>query len=60
MAGQIKVTLKRSTIGSTEVQKKVVQSLGLTKRGRSRVHPDNPAIRGMINKVSHLLECEEA
>ncbi|NLL42047.1 MAG: 50S ribosomal protein L30, partial [Firmicutes bacterium] len=34
-------------------------ALGLKKLGTSVVHDDNPAIRGMIHKVRHLLEVEE-
>ncbi len=60
MAGQIKVTLKRSVIGSTEAQRKVVAALGLKRTGRSVVLPDNPATRGAIKKVEHLLDWEEA
>jgi len=60
MAGKIKVTLSRSVIGCTEKQKAVVAALGLKRRGRSRVLPDNPATRGAIEKVRHLLEWEEA
>jgi large subunit ribosomal protein L30 len=59
MAGKIKVTLNRSVIGSTEKQKAVVTALGLKRRGRSRVLPDNPSTRGAINKVPHLLTWEE-
>jgi large subunit ribosomal protein L30 len=59
VAGKIKVTLNRSVIGSTEDQKNIVQALGLKKRGRSRVLPDNESTRGAIRKVSHLLVWEE-
>jgi ribosomal protein L30 len=34
--------------------------MGLTRIGRVRELPDNPAVRGMITKVSHLVEVEEA
>lgn len=59
MAGKIKVTLSRSVIGCPEKQKAVVAALGLKRRGRSRILPDNSAIRGAINKVRHLLVWEE-
>lgn len=55
----LKVTLTRSTIGRPEKQKKVVQALGLTKMHQTVEHKDNEAIRGMINKVSHLVTVEE-
>ncbi|HOJ12926.1 MAG TPA: 50S ribosomal protein L30 [Deltaproteobacteria bacterium] len=60
MAGKIKVTLYRSVIGCTEKQKAIVAALGLKRRGRSRVLPDNPATRGAVAKVPHLVKWEEA
>ncbi|MBF0715424.1 50S ribosomal protein L30 [Gemelliphila palaticanis] len=55
----LKVTLTRSTIGRPEKQRKVVQALGLKKMHQTVEHKDNAAIRGMINKVSHLVTVEE-
>lgn len=55
----LKVTLVKSTIGSTPYQKKVVESLGLGKLNSSNELPDNGATRGAIAKVSHLLKVEE-
>ena len=60
MAGQIKVTLICSVIGSSKKQRAVVKSLGLGKLGSWKIHRDNPAIRGAVNKVAHLLEWKEA
>lgn len=59
VADKIKVTLSRSVIGGTKGQKETVKALGLTRRGRSRILPDNAATRGAIRKVSHLLSWEE-
>lgn len=59
MAKQLKITLKRSLIGRPEDQRLTVRSLGLRKTNHSVVQPDNDAIRGMVNKVSHLVEVEE-
>ena len=59
MAGKIKITLNKSVIGSTQDQKDMVKALGLKKRGRSRVLPDNDSTRGAIRKISHLLVWEE-
>lgn len=59
MAKQLQVTLKRSLIGRPETQKVTVQTLGLRKLHQSVIHQDNAAIRGMINKVSHLVEVVE-
>ncbi|HPB18940.1 MAG TPA: 50S ribosomal protein L30, partial [Candidatus Cloacimonas sp.] len=56
---KIKVTQIRSTINRIEDHKKVIKALGLGKIGRSRIHNDNPSIRGMIDKVSYLLKVEE-
>jgi large subunit ribosomal protein L30 len=59
MAKKLEVTLKRSVIGRPETQRKTVQSLGLRKLQQTVVHNDHPAIRGMINKVSHLVSVSE-
>ena len=55
---QIKVTLVKSTSGSTETQKDTVAALGLKKIRSCRVHEDTPAIQGQIKKVSHLVKVE--
>ena len=55
----LKVTLTRSTIGRPKNQRKVVAALGLRKMHQTVEHKDNAAIRGMINKVSHLVTVEE-
>ncbi|MBH23765.1 MAG: 50S ribosomal protein L30 [Myxococcales bacterium] len=57
--GKVKVTLKRSVIGALKKQKQTVEALGLRKRHHSVVHQDTPQIRGMIEKVAHLVEIEE-
>ena len=56
MANQIKIKLKRSLIGSTEKQIKVVLSLGLKKVNQVVEQYDTPIVMGMVNKVSHLVE----
>ena len=55
----LKVTLTRSTIGRPKNQRKVVEAPGLKKKNQTVEHKDNAAIRGMINKVSHLVTVEE-
>ena len=55
----LKVTQKRSVIGSLSGHKKTVRALGLKRIRDSRVHEDTPQIRGMIHKVRHLVEVEE-
>ena len=59
MAGKIKVTLKRSMIGRPEKHREVLRGMGLTKMNRTVQLENTPAIRGMIQKVSHLVEAEE-
>lgn len=57
--GQLKVTLKRGLSGSTDRQRQSVRGLGLRRRHHSVVVEDTPAIRGMVNKVIHLIDVEE-
>lgn len=54
------VTLVRSPIGYTKDQKATALALGLRKLHQTIEHRDTPAIRGMINKIVHLLQVEEA
>lgn len=55
----IRVTLVKSAIGYKQDQKDTVRSLGLTRMNKTVEVKDNPAIRGMIAKVSHLVRVEE-
>lgn len=59
MSKQIKVTLIRGFGGRPENQRVIARTLGLTKREKSVVHYDTPVIRGMINKITHMLRVEE-
>lgn len=52
----IKVKLIRSTIARNPIQKKTIKALGFTKVYQVRELPDNESTRGMIRKVSHLVE----
>ncbi len=56
---QLKVTLKKSIIGTTQRQRQTIFTLGLRKINQSVIHSDNQCIRGMIAKVVHLVEVEE-
>ncbi|MCP4803731.1 MAG: 50S ribosomal protein L30 [Proteobacteria bacterium] len=56
---KLKVTLKKSTIGSTQTQRACVQGLGLRKIRSSRILINTPAVRGMVQKVIHLVDVEE-
>ncbi len=53
---KIVVTQIKSPIGRQSDQKKTLIGLGLNKIGRSKILSDTPSIRGMINKVKHLVE----
>ena len=55
----IKIKLKKSLIGASEAQRKVVAGLGLSKKDQVVEHAQTPTIMGMVNKVSHLLEGTE-
>jgi len=59
MANQLSITLKKSVIGAKKNQKETIKALGLTKVRQQVVHHDNESIRGMIDKVSHLIDVEE-
>ena len=59
MAKKIRVTLVRSVIGQKPEKKATVRSLGLRKISSSNELDDNPAIRGMVQSVSHLVKVEE-
>ena len=56
----ITVTQIASPIGRTKDQRATLVGLGLNKRHRSRVLEDTPSVRGMINKVHHLVRVEPA
>jgi large subunit ribosomal protein L30 len=55
----IQVTLVRSPIGYEKSQKATVRALGLTRMHQTVEKEDTPAIRGMINKVTHLVRVTE-
>ena len=55
----LKITLVKSTIGAIPNHKKTVEALGLRKLNKSVILPDNPATRGMVFKVKHLVKVDE-
>ena len=55
----LKIKLVRSPIGYNEDQKRTVKALGLTRMHQVVERPDNPAVRGMVNAVQHLVEVTE-
>jgi large subunit ribosomal protein L30 len=56
--GELKITLVRSLVSRPMPQRLVVKGLGLRKLNSTVIRKDCPEIRGMINKVSHLLKVE--
>jgi large subunit ribosomal protein L30 len=56
---KLKVILKKSPINRNRKHQLTLKALGLRKIGKERVFPDNPAVRGMINKVAYLLDVQE-
>ena len=59
MAKELKMTLRKSVIGSTKKIRATVVGLGLTKMNKTVIRKDTPEIRGMWNKVQHLVSMEE-
>lgn len=59
MAGEIKVTLKKSSIGRPEYFSKVLKGLGFRRLNQTVVVKDTPEVRGMIQKVCHMVTVED-
>ena len=58
--GTVKVRQTGSPIGRQKYQRETLKGLGLNKMHKSRELEDTPSVRGMINKVKHLVSVEEA
>jgi large subunit ribosomal protein L30 len=58
-AKTLRVTLVKSPIGYTKDQKRTVRALGLKRMNQTVEHADSPALRGMLDKIIHLLRIEE-
>lgn len=56
---RLRVTLIRSTIGRNDDQIRTARNLGLNKVNSSVEKEDTPIVRGMINKIKHLVKVEE-
>ncbi len=54
----VKVTLRRSAIGTSPTQRATLRGLGLTRIGKSVILKDSPSTRGRLAKVAHLVERE--
>lgn len=59
MAKQIRIRQVKSGVGTQRRQRETLRALGLKHHQDRVVQPDNPAIRGMVRAVSHLVEVEE-
>ena len=59
MAGKLKITLVKSTIGAIPKHRKTVEALGLKKVNKTVEMPDNAATRGQIQQIRHLGKVEE-
>jgi large subunit ribosomal protein L30 len=56
---KLRITWIKSSIGYEESQRKTLKSLGFHRLNQSVVHEDSNSLRGMINKVRHLVKVEE-
>jgi large subunit ribosomal protein L30 len=57
--GKLRITWIKSSIGYEESQRKTLKTLGFNRLNQSVVHEDSNSLRGMINKVRHLVKVEE-
>ncbi|MEP7037642.1 MAG: 50S ribosomal protein L30 [Acidobacteriota bacterium] len=57
--GTIKIQYYKSVIGYSKKQKAIVKSLGITKLNQTVSRPDNPSMRGIVEKIPHLLRIVE-
>ena len=56
---KLRITWVKSSIGYNGVQKRTLKALGFHRLNQSVTHNDSGSIRGMINKVKHLVKVEE-
>jgi large subunit ribosomal protein L30 len=59
MAKKLRITYRKSIIGYNKKQRATILALGLRKLHQTVEHSDSPEIRGMINRVNHLIMVEE-
>jgi large subunit ribosomal protein L30 len=60
MSSRLRITYVKSAIGYERRQKATIRALGFKRLGQTVEHDDSPVIRGMINKVQHLVAVEPA
>jgi len=56
---RLRITLRRSLIGHPKNQGKTARALGLGRVGKTVLCQDSPAVRGMVNTISHLVTVEQ-
>ncbi|MCS7050682.1 MAG: 50S ribosomal protein L30 [Thermomicrobium sp.] len=56
---RLRITYVKSVIGFSEKQRATLRSLGLRRLGQSVEYPDSPTVRGMIQKIQHLVRVDE-
>jgi len=56
---KLRITWIKSGIGYAQVQRRTLKALGLNRLNQSVIHSDCPSVRGMIDKVRHLIRVEE-
>jgi len=59
MAAELRVTMRKSIVGTTRAARGTVRALGLKRIGHTVEIPDNPATRGMVRAVRYLVSFEE-
>lgn len=59
MSARVRITLRKSTVGTTRQARGTVRALGLHRIGQSVEHLDGPAVRGQIRAVRYLVEVQE-
>ncbi len=59
MAGSLNITLTKSPIGKKKNHRRIVKALGLTRMHQTVCLSDSPVVRGMVNKISHMVRVEE-
>jgi large subunit ribosomal protein L30 len=59
MAGTLRVKQVRSSNGSSKRQKESLRTLGLGRIGKSAERPDDPAVRGLVRSIEHLVEVDD-
>jgi len=57
--GKLEITQVRSVSGRQETHRRTLRALGIKKNQTSVIHDDTPAIRGMINKIPHMVTVRE-